>query len=202
MSLTLKHLKIVSYNKKYEGLTKFLYDYLPLIVFFICYKFSMVYDKLLFATMSMLLATFLAIIASFILIKKIPKVATFSAIILGFFCGLTLFFNDDYFIKIKQTIINLIFAIILIYGCYFKKPMLNYLLGEQIKMSFEDWQILSWRWAGFFIGLAMLNEIIWRNFSTDFWVQFKVFGMMTVSMVFTISQIPFILKSQAKFIKN
>jgi intracellular septation protein len=194
--------KIVNYNKNYEGFTKFLYDYLPLIVFFICYKFSMVYDKLLFATMSMLLATFLAIIASYILTKKIPKVATFSAIILGFFCSLTIFFNDDYFIKIKPTIINLIFGAVLIYGCYFKKPMLSYLLGEQIKMSFENWQILSWRWAGFFIGLAILNEIIWRNFSTDFWVQFKVFGMMTISMIFTISQIPFILKSQAKFIKN
>jgi intracellular septation protein len=144
----------------------------------------------------------LAIIASYILTKKIPKVATFSAIILGFFCSLTIFFNDDYFIKIKPTIINLIFGAVLIYGCYFKKPMLSYLLGEQIKMSFENWQILSWRWAGFFIGLAILNEIIWRNFSTDFWVQFKVFGMMTISMIFTISQIPFILKSQAKFIKN
>ena len=74
--------------------------------------------------------------------------------------------------------------------------MLKFLLGEQLKMSFKDWQILSLRWAYFFLALAILNELIWRNFSTDFWVQFKVFGMMTISMIFTISQIPFIIKAQ------
>ena len=183
-------------KKQSEGLTKFLYDYLPIIIFFVCYKFSTVYDKLLFATLAMLFTTFIAIIASYILTKKIPKVATFSALILGFFCGLTIFFEDEYFIKIKPTIINLIFAGILFYGNFIQKPMLKYLLGEQIKVSLESWKIMSFRWACFFCALAFLNEIIWRNFSTDFWVQFKVFGMMTISMIFTISQIPFIMKAQ------
>lgn len=185
-------------NKNSEALSKFLYDYLPIIVFFVCYKLSLVYDKLLFATLAMLFTTFLAIIVSYILTKKIPKVATFSALILGFFCGLTIFFKDEYFIKIKPTIINLIFAGTLFYGNFTQKPMLKYLLGEQLKMTFKDWQILSIRWAYFFLSLAILNEIIWRNFSTDFWVQFKVFGMMTISMMFTLSQIPFIIKAQKK----
>jgi len=189
-------------NQNHESFTKFLYDYLPLIVFFVCYKFSIVEDKLLFATLSMLLATFLAVVSSYILVKKIPKVATFSGVILGVFCGLSIAFDSDYFIKIKPTIINLIFAIILIYGYYFNKPMMNYLLGEQIKMSFKDWQTLSMRWALFFVGLAILNEAIWRNFSTDFWVQFKVFGMMTISIIFTVFQVPFILKAQSNFVES
>ena len=187
---------VMNKSKKSEGLSKFLYDYLPIIVFFICYKFSTVYDKLLFATLAMLFTTFIAIIASYILTKEIPKVATFSALLLGFFCGLTIFFDDEYYIKIKPTIINLIFAGILFYGNFIQKPMLKYLLGEQIKIKFKDWQTLSLRWAFFFCFLAIINEIIWRNFSTDFWVQFKVFGMMTISMTFTIFQIPFIIKAQ------
>ncbi len=183
-------------NKSSEGLLKFLYDYLPIIVFFVCYKLSVVYDKLLFATLAMLFTTFVAISVSYILTRKIPKVATFSALLLGFFCGLTIFFDDEYYIKIKPTIINLIFSGILFYGNFAQKPMLKFLLGEQLKMNFKDWQILSLRWAYFFCALGILNELIWRNFSTDFWVQFKVFGMMTISMMFTISQVPFIIKAQ------
>jgi intracellular septation protein len=183
-------------NKSSEGLLKFLYDYLPIIVFFVCYKLSVVYDKLLFATLAMLFTTFVAISVSYILTRKIPKVATFSALLLGFFCGLTIFFDDEYYIKIKPTIINLIFSGILFYGNFAQKPMLKFLLGEQLKMNFKDWQILSLRWAYFFCALGILNELIWRNFSTDFWVQFKVFGMMTISMIFTISQVPFIIKAQ------
>lgn len=183
-------------------MSKFLHDYLPIIVFFVCYKLSLTYDNLLFATLGMLYATFLAIASSLIMSQKIPKVATFSAIVLGFFCTLSIVFNDEYFIKIKPTIINLIFATILLYGYYFKKPMLAMLLGEQIKMSTQDWQILAKRWALFFIFLALLNEIIWRNFSTDFWVKFKVFGMMSISMIFTFSQIPFIIKAQNKIITS
>jgi intracellular septation protein len=147
----------------------------------------------------MLFVAFIAIFVSYILTKKIPKVATFSASLLGLFCGLSILFKDDYFLKIKPTIINLIFAITLFYGYYFKKPFLAFILGEQIKMNDKDWQILSLRWGIFFVFLALLNEIIWRNFTVDFWVQFKVFGMMTISMVFTISQVPFILKAQNRF---
>ena len=80
--------------------------------------------------------------------------------------------------------------------------MMSYLLGEQIKMSTQNWQILSMRWAIFFIFLALLNEAIWRNFSTDFWVQFKVFGMMVISIIFSISQVPFILEAQSLYSKN
>lgn len=190
----------MSKNKDSSSL-KFLYDYLPIIIFFICYKFSLVYDNLLFATLAMLWTSFVAIAACFLVSRQVPKVATFSAVLLGFFCGLSIIFNDEYFIKIKPTIINLMFGFILFYGYYCKKPMLAFILGEQIKISNEDWLTLSLRWGCFFVGLAFLNELIWRNFSTDFWVKFKVFGMMTISMAFTISQIPFLIKAQTKFSK-
>lgn len=197
MSKQKKHIK-----KNHDNLAKFLYDYLPIIVFFGYYHFSKHPEKLLFATLAMLAVTFVAIVISYILTNKIPKVATFSASILGFFCSLSILFKDDYFIKIKPTIINLIFAFTLFYGYFTKKLFLAFILGEQIKMRDADWQILSRRWAIFFVALAILNEIIWRNFTTDFWVQFKVFGMMTISMAFTISQLPFILRAQNRFLNN
>ena len=130
-------------NKNAEGLSKFLYHYLPIIVFFVCYKLSVVYDKLLFATLAMLFTTFIAIFTSYILTRKIPKVATFSACILGFFCGLTIFFDDEYFIKIKPTIINLIFAGILFYGNFVQKPMLKYLPQAMAMPSHPDYLLAS-----------------------------------------------------------
>lgn len=185
-------------KKSSEGISKFLYDYLPIIVFFVCYKFIKAKNPIVFATISMLVVTLFGILVSYILTRKIPKVATFSGVVLAIFCGLSIYFNDEIFIKIKPTIINMIFAIILFYGCYAKKPFLSYLIGDQIKISQTAWLILSKRWGLFFIFLAVLNEFIWRNFSNDFWVQFKVFGMMTSSILFSVSQVPFILNEAKK----
>jgi intracellular septation protein len=116
--------------------------------------------------------------------------------------GLTILFKDETFIKLKPTIVNLLFAAILLYGHLTKKPFLSYLLGAQIKISNHAWLILSKRWACYFIGLAILNEVIWRNFPTDFWVQFKVFGMLPLSIIFMASQMPFIMREAQKFEKN
>jgi intracellular septation protein len=185
-------------KKSHDGTIKFLCDYLPLIIFFACYKLAQTPNPLITATICMVITTFIALIISYILAKKIPMVALTSGIVLGIFGGLTVFLNDEIFIKIKPTIINLLFAAILFYGFFTKKPFLSYLLGEQIKMKNAAWLTLSMRWALFFIALALLNEIIWRNFSTDFWVQFKVFGMMPISLIFTISQVPFMMKEMKK----
>lgn len=185
-------------KKSNEGTAKFLYDYLPLIVFFACYKLAKTPDPLITATIWMIITTFVALIISYFLTKKIPMVALFSGALLGIFGGLTILLKDDIFIKTKPTIINLLFAAILLYGYFAKKPFLSYLLGEQIKMGNHAWLTLSARWAIFFIFLALLNEIIWRNFSTDFWVQFKVFGMMPISLIFTVSQVPFMIREMKK----
>jgi intracellular septation protein len=185
-------------TKKKDSLAKFLYDYLPLIVFFVCYKFSKSPDPLISATIYMIATTIIALIISYFLTGTIPKVALFSGIILTVFGGLTILLKDEIFIKIKPTIINLIFAGILFYGYFTKKPFLSNLFGDQIKMKPQAWLTLSMRWGCFFIFLAILNEAIWRLFSTDFWVQFKVFGMTPISMIFTISQIPFMVKEMKK----
>lgn len=186
-------------KKNKESLVKFLTDFLPLIIFFGVYKTSDDKNPLIEATIYLVVTTIVAVVISYILTRKIAKVALFSALILGFFGGLTVLLQDEIFIKLKPTIINLIFAIILFGGCYCKKPLLSSLLGEKIRMSDEAWLKLSFRWAIYFVGLAILNEIIWRNFSTDFWVQFKVFGMMPISFLFTFSQLPFMIKEMKKF---
>lgn len=189
-------------KKSHNSLTKFLYDYLPLIVFFTCYKFSKTEHPLITATIYMVITTLSALIFSYVLTRKIPIVALFSGILLTFFGCLTIFLQDEKFIKIKPTIVNLLFATILFYGYLAKKPLLSYLLEGQVKMSNQAWLILSLRWAIFFIFLALLNETIWRCFSTDFWVQFKVFGMMPISLIFTISQLPFMMRETKKMEKQ
>jgi intracellular septation protein len=188
-------------KKQNNALVKFLSDYLPLIIFFIVYKFSNAAQPLITATIYMVIATFLTLILSYLVNKTIPQVALFSAIILAIFGFLTVFLQDEIFIKTKPTIINSIFALILFYGYLVKKPFLAKLLEGQIKMSNQAWLQLSLRWALFFVFLAILNEIVWRNTSTDFWVEFKLFGMTPLSLVFTISQIPFMMREMKKLEK-
>lgn len=186
-------------KKNNDSFVKFLTDFLPLIIFFAVFKTSDSQDPLIDATLYLVGATIIAVVISYILTKKVAKMPLFSAGILGFFGGLTILLQDDIFIKLKPTIINLIFAAILFVGHYYKKPFLSYLLGEKIRMSQEAWLTLSFRWAIYFVCLAILNEYIWRSYPTDFWVQFKVFGMMPISFIFTFSQLPFMIKEMKKF---
>jgi len=181
-----------------ESLSKVLCDYAPIIVFFIAFKTSDNPNPLFFATICLMVTTFIALIVSYVLTRKISIMALASGLLLGTFGGLTLIFKDEIFIKLKPTIVNLLFASILFYGSMAKKPLISYLFGSQLTMSEQSWIILSWRWAYFFLFLALLNEVIWRNFSTDFWVQFKLFGMMPISIIFAITQTPFIMRNMEK----
>ncbi len=185
-------------KKSHEALTKFCCDYLPLIIFFCVYKFSNAQNPLIDATIYMVIAALIAVIFSYFLTKEVSKIAIFSAGLLAIFGSLTIFLQDEIFIKMKPTVVNLIFALILFYGYFSKKPLMHYIVGEHVKMSSQAWINLSLRWAIFFVFLAVLNELIWRNFPTDFWVKFKVFGMMPISLIFTLSQIPFMTKEMKK----
>ncbi len=189
-------------KKSHESFANILCDYVPLVIFFIFYKFIPSSNPLITATIALVISSLVAILASYLLTKKVAKVALFSAIILTFFGSATIFLHDDIFIKMKPTVVNLTFSIILFY-CYFaKKLWLSNLLGSKIQISEKSWLQLSLRFAVFFTFLAILNEIIWRSSSTDFWVQFKVFGMMPISIIFMLSQMPFLMREMEKFEKQ
>ena len=118
----------------------------------------------------------------------------FTATIVLIFGGLTIYFDNEVFFKMKPTIINFIFAGILYGGLILKKPLLKYLLGAALKLNDDGWKILNNRWVYFFFCLAALNELVWRTQSEEFWVNFKVWGMLPITFIFTAFQISLINK--------
>ncbi len=171
---------------------KLVIDFGPLVVFFYFFKKNGLQEAIL----PLMIATLIAVLISYVLEKKIPIMLTFGATIVLVFGGLSIYFNDDVFIKMKPTIINILFGAILCVGIIIKKPFLKYLLGTAIKLKEEGWKILTQRWIGFFIALAILNEIVWRTQSDDVWMTFKVFGILPITFIFTIVQFPLIKKYQ------
>ena len=171
---------------------KLLIDIGPLAVFFIFYTRSGLQASIL----PFMVATVIAVLFSYILEKKIPIMPTVGAGIVLLFGGLTIYFDNDIFFKMKPTIINVLFAVILYGGILINKPLLKYLLGAALKLEEAGWKLLTQRWIGFFIALAVLNEIVWRTQSTDIWVNFKVFGILPITFIFTMTQFPLIKKYQ------
>ncbi len=175
-----------------KSLYKLLIDIGPLAVFFIFYTRSGLQASIL----PFMIATVIAVLFSYILEKKIPIMPTVGAGIVLLFGGLTIYFDNDVFFKMKPTIINVLFAVILYGGILINKPLLKYLLGAALKLEETGWKILTQRWIGFFIALAVLNEIVWRTQSTDIWVNFKVFGILPITFIFTMTQFSLIKKYQ------
>ena len=175
-----------------KSIYKLLIDIGPLAVFFIFYTRG----DLKTAILPFMIATIIAVLFSYIIEKKIPIMPTAGAVIILIFGGLTIYFDNETFFKMKPTIINLLFAGILYGGIIFNKPLLRYLLGAALKLQDEGWDILTKRWIGFFIALAILNEIIWRTQTTDIWVNFKVFGILPITFIFTLTQFSTIRKYQ------
>ena len=175
-----------------KNITKILVDIGPLAVFFIFYTRS----DLQSAILPFMIATVIAVLFSYLAEKRIPVMPTVGAAIILLFGGMTIYFDNEIFFKMKPTIINLIFALILYGGIFFDKLLLKFLLGGTIKLENKGWSILTKRWANFFIALAILNEIIWRTQSTDIWVNFKVFGILPLTFLFTLFQFPILKKYQ------
>lgn len=143
------------------------------------------------ATFAFMVATVVALAVSLIVMRRVPVMPLVSGVIVVLFGGLTLYLQDDLFIKLKPTIVNLIFSATLFAGLFFfKRPLLAIVFDSVIQLDEEGWHKLTLRWALFFLFLAVLNEVVWRSFSTDTWVTFKVFGTMPITIVFTLCQIP------------
>jgi intracellular septation protein len=160
----------------------------PLIVFFVANaKFN-----LFVATGAFMVAIVAAMIASYVVVRHIPIMAIVTAVIVLVFGTLTLVLHDETFIKVKPTIIYGLFAAILGGGLLFGRSFIAILFNQMFNLTPKGWRILTMRWALFFLGMAVLNEIIWRTQSTDFWVAFKAFGAVPITMVFAITQMPVI----------
>ena len=176
-----------------KSFLKIVTDFGPLAIFFFYYYNN---DKnLSVAIPPLIVATLIALALVWFFEKKIPMMPLVSGILITFFGGLTIYFNDPIFIYIKPTIINILFALTLFFGKYFtKEPVLKKILGKSIAISDIGWELLNKRWMLFFFGLAILNEFIWRTQTEEFWVNFKVWGMLPITIVFTGFQIPLINK--------
>lgn len=147
------------------------------------------------AILPLIIATVISIIIMYCFEKKISPMPIIGAVLVSVFGGLTIYFDNKVFFYMKPTIINILFALILMYGKFFlKKSLLQLLLENSIKLKDEGWKILTDRWIYFFVFLAFLNEMVWRTQSEEMWVQFKVFGILPITFVFTIFQIRIIEK--------
>ena len=183
-------------NNKERPFSKLILEMGPLIIFFVCYYNAPIPEnlkndleeanlfKIIFATKIFVPAILVALFIGWFQTKQIAKMPLITAILVVVFGGLTIWLNNPVFIKMKPTLIYLIFSAILGYGLLKKKSYLKILMGSAIPMNEEGWLILSKRFVGFFVLLAFTNEIIWRFFSQDFWVNFKTFGLPILLIFF------------------
>lgn len=167
-----------------KQLIKIAIDLGPLVVFFASYMLGGIYV----ATAVLMGATVLSMILSRLLLGHISTTLIITTALVVGFGALTLWFNDPRFIKMKPTIVYLLFALVLLGGLLAGRPLLRYVLGEALQLTDAGWRILSWRWGAFFVAMAALNEIIWRNFSETTWASFKAFGFLPLTLIFFASQ--------------
>ncbi len=151
-------------------------------------------DPILIATAVFMVATVISLVVSRMKFGKLPVMPLVSGVVLLVFGGLALYLQDEIFIKMKPTIVNSLFGIVLLVGLVFRKNLLSYVFDAAFSLTDEGWRKLTLRWGIFFFVLAIINEIVWRNFSKDFWVSFKFFGFVPITMVFTLMQMPLIEK--------
>ena len=170
-----------------------LLEFGPLLLFF---GANYLYQDLMFSVKILVVATIISLGLSWAFERRVPMMAAFGCAALVFFAGLTLYFDNELFIKVKPTVLTLMFAAAIAGGRFIGRNPLAALIGSQIKLDYEGWRKLSWLWVAMFVCSAIANEIAWRNLSTDSWVTFKVFGLTGISMIFVILTLPVIQKHQ------
>jgi len=142
-----------------------------------------------------IIATLISLFVVWLIEKKIPMIPLISGILITLFGGLTIYFDNAIFLYIKPTIINVLFGLALLLGKFFTdEPILKKMMGKSLSLTSEGWDLLNKRWMYFFFGIAILNECVWRTQSEEFWVNFKVWGLLPITFIFTAFQIPLINK--------
>ena len=165
-------------------------DYGPLAVFFGAYFLW----GLLPATAALVVVTMILLTVSFLVERRIAPLPLLTAGVVVIFGGLTLWLQDETFIKMKPTIVQFIFTIVLLGGLAMGKPLLKLVLGQALELDDAGWRKLTIRWAIFFAAMGLLNEAVWRTQTTDFWVTFKVFGILALTLIFAVAQTPLIMR--------
>ena len=173
---------------------KLLIEFGPLAAFGLTYLAGGIF----WATAAVMITSVIALAASWKRFGRLLPVPLLTALLVVVFGGLTFWLNDPRFIYVKPTIINLLFAGVLLFGLMTGRPLLKLLLGEAFSLTEAGWRKLSLRWALFFLAIAALNEVVWRNFSEALWVKFKVFGILGLSLLFAMAQVGFIKRHEAK----
>ncbi len=177
-------------KKQLDPILKLVLDIGPLVLFFAANARYGIYA----ATGAFMLAVLIALAVSYALTRHIALMPVVTAVIVLIFGGLTLVLHNDLFIKLKPTIIYVLFGGTLLIGLLLDKPFLSILFDQMFHLTDVGWRKLTWRWVIFFFALAVLNEIVWRNFSTDTWVSFKLFGVVPLTFLFGALQYPLIMK--------
>jgi intracellular septation protein len=170
-----------------KSLLKLITDFGPLLIFFLVYSKSG--KDLSAAIPPLIVATIIAVLISYVVERKVPYIPLIGGIIISIFGGLTLYFNNPIFLYMKPTIINVFFGLALAFEKLFtKEHILKKMLGKSISLSTVGWKTLTIRWMLFFFTLALLNEYVWRTQTEEFWVNFKVWGILPITFVFTAFQ--------------
>ena len=181
-------------KKKLNPTLKLVLDIGPLILFFAANAKFGIYA----ATGAFMVAVLIALGVAYALTKRVEIMPLVTAVIVLIFGGLTIVLHDELFIKLKPTIIYVLFGGALFSGLIFNKPLLGMVFDSVFNLTEEGWRKLTWRWAFFFLFLAVLNEVVWRTQTTDFWVNFKLFGVVPLTFIFGALQYPLLMKYAAE----
>lgn len=174
----------------------------PLVVFFLVNSYGDRWfgvdqtQRLFLATGIFIAAVLASLVVTWALVRKLPVMPLVSAVVVTVFGGLTLALHDEAFIKMKPTIVNTLFGGVLVWAALTGRNVLKIVLDSVFDLTEEGWRLLTWRWAFFFFVLAVLNEAVWRTQTTDFWVAFKVWGIMPLTMAFALAQMPLIMRHE------
>ena len=184
--------KAETHQQDHNG-RKMLFDFGPLLLFF---GTNYISSDLMLSVKVLVAATLVSLVLSWHLDRKISVMAAVGCAALVFFAGLTLYFDNELFIKVKPTVVTLLFAALIACGRLLGRNPLAAIIGKQISLTAQGWRAISWLWVAMFVTSAIANEVAWRNFSTDDWITFKVFGLTGISFLFFALSVPILQKHQ------